>query len=75
MSGRAEKETANDTPGGHIVYDKKKTRKISEGKTRWETENLGKTLKRSPERLSRFSTVSDEEIAALYTPDRMEEFD
>jgi methylmalonyl-CoA mutase N-terminal domain/subunit len=57
------------------VYDKRKTRKIAEGKTRWETENLVKTLKRSPERLSRFSTVSDEEIAALYIPERMEEFD
>jgi methylmalonyl-CoA mutase N-terminal domain/subunit len=57
------------------VYDRKKTRKISEDKRRWEKETLNRALSRSPERQSRFSTVSDEEISALYTPDIMEEFD
>jgi methylmalonyl-CoA mutase N-terminal domain/subunit len=57
------------------VYDRKKTRKISEDKRRWEKETLNRVLSRSPERQSRFSTVSDEEISALYTPDIMEEFD
>jgi methylmalonyl-CoA mutase N-terminal domain/subunit len=57
------------------VYDKKRSRKISDDRKRWEAETLGKTLKRSPERLSRFSTVSDEEIGALYTPDLLEGFD
>ena len=57
------------------MYDRRKIRKIAEDKNRWEIENLGKTLKRSPARLSRFSTVSDEEIAALYAPDLMDEFD
>jgi len=57
------------------VYDRKKTRKISEEKKRWEKTTLNRVLSRSPERLSRFSTVSDEEIAALYTPDLLESFD
>ena len=57
------------------MYDRKKTRKISEEKKRWEKTTLNRVLSRSPERLSRFSTVSDEEIAALYTPDLLESFD
>ena len=57
------------------MYDRKKTRKISEDKKRWEKATLNRVLSRSPERLSRFSTVSDEEIAALYTPDLLESFD
>jgi methylmalonyl-CoA mutase N-terminal domain/subunit len=57
------------------VYDRKKVRKISEDKRRWEKETLDRVLSRSPERQSRFSTVSDEEVSALYTPDIMEEFD
>jgi methylmalonyl-CoA mutase N-terminal domain/subunit len=51
------------------VVEKKKTAKIAEEKRRWERETLGKTLSRSSGRLPRFSTVSDMEIAALYTPD------
>ncbi len=42
---------------------------------RWEQERLAPLLARSPERRKRFSTVSDEEISALYTPieiDRLE---
>ncbi|MGE5753616.1 MAG: methylmalonyl-CoA mutase, partial [Deltaproteobacteria bacterium] len=57
------------------MYDRKKVRKISEDRKRWEEGGLKKTLSRSPERLSRFSTVSDEEIAALYGPDDLEAFD
>ena len=57
------------------MYDRKKTRKISEDKKRWEKSTLNRVLSRLPERLSRFSTVSDEEIAALYTPDLLESFD
>ena len=57
------------------MYDRKKVRKISEDKRRWEKETLARVLSRSPERLSRFSTVSDEEMAALYSPDVLEEFD
>jgi methylmalonyl-CoA mutase N-terminal domain/subunit len=57
------------------MYDGKRIRKISEAKKRWERETLKSALSRSPERLSRFSTVSDEEIAGLYTPDDLEAFD
>ncbi len=57
------------------MYDRKKVRKISEDKRRWEKDTVARVLSRSKERQSRFSTVSDEEIAALYTPDLMEEFD
>ena len=57
------------------MYDRKKIRKIAEDKRRWETGTMKSALSRSPERLSRFSTVSDEEIAALYTPDFLEGFD
>ncbi len=51
------------------MYEKKKAVKVAEEKKRWEKETLGKTFLRSPGRLPRFSTVSDMEIAALYTPD------
>ncbi|HEY7528922.1 MAG TPA: methylmalonyl-CoA mutase family protein [Candidatus Deferrimicrobiaceae bacterium] len=57
------------------MYDRKKVRKISEDRKRWEKEGLQQTLSRSPERLSRFSTVSDEEISALYGPDDLGTFD
>jgi methylmalonyl-CoA mutase N-terminal domain/subunit len=57
------------------MYDRKKIRKISEDKKRWERETLKGAFSRSPERLARFSTVSDEEIAALYTPEALETFD
>jgi methylmalonyl-CoA mutase N-terminal domain/subunit len=57
------------------MYDRKKIRKISEHKKRWERETLKGAFSRSPERLARFSTVSDEEIAALYTPEALETFD
>jgi len=56
------------------MYDGRRIRKISEGKKRWERETLKSALSRSPERLDRFSTVSDEEIAALYTPDDLAAF-
>ncbi|PWB62775.1 MAG: methylmalonyl-CoA mutase, partial [Deltaproteobacteria bacterium] len=57
------------------MYDRKKVRKIAEDRKQWEKGSLQKTLSRSPERLTRFSTVSDEEIAALYCPDDLEAFD
>jgi methylmalonyl-CoA mutase N-terminal domain/subunit len=57
------------------MYDGKRIRKISEDKKRWERGTLKSALSRSPERLARFSTVSDEEVAALYTPGDLEAFD
>ncbi|MDA8122468.1 MAG: methylmalonyl-CoA mutase family protein [Deltaproteobacteria bacterium] len=50
------------------MYDGKKAVKIALEKKRWETKMAGKAKQRSTGRLPRFSTVSDMEIAALYTP-------
>jgi hypothetical protein len=41
---------------------------------RW-TEDLSKILSEVPERLSRFSTISDMEIKGLYTPKDIENLD
>jgi methylmalonyl-CoA mutase N-terminal domain/subunit len=54
------------------VYDRKKVKTIREHGKRWERERLAPLLARSPERLRRFSTVSDEPVKALYTPDDLE---
>lgn len=42
---------------------------------RWEQEILQPLLKKSPERRKRFITVSNEEIARLYTPDDIKDLD
>jgi methylmalonyl-CoA mutase N-terminal domain/subunit len=47
---------------------------IGEEEKRW-TEDLSKILSEVPERLSRFSTVSDMEIKGLYTPKDIEHLD
>ncbi|MGZ8431195.1 MAG: acyl-CoA mutase large subunit family protein [Candidatus Deferrimicrobiaceae bacterium] len=57
------------------MSDRKKTATIREHRKRWEQERLRPLLSRSPERLRRFSTVSDEEIPALCTPADLEGFD
>ncbi|NPA25469.1 MAG: methylmalonyl-CoA mutase, partial [Deltaproteobacteria bacterium] len=41
--------------------------RVDERQREWE-KILEKTLARAPERLERFSTVSDEEIKRIYTP-------
>ena len=51
------------------MYDRKKVRQAALDRKRWEKDTLNPVLSRSPERLRRFSTVSDEEIAPLYTPE------
>jgi methylmalonyl-CoA mutase N-terminal domain/subunit len=57
------------------VSDRNKTQTIREHRKRWEQERLHPLLSRSPERLRRFSTVSDVEIPALCTPADLEGFD
>ncbi len=54
-----------------------RTRKngIAERMREWERDCLAPALQKNPERLSRFSTVSDEQIGALYTPEHLEGFD
>jgi methylmalonyl-CoA mutase, N-terminal domain len=49
-------------------------REVEDEKKRWE-EDLAETLRETPERLPRFSTVSDLEIKSLYTPEDLKEMD
>ena len=57
------------------MYDRKKTGSVSQRRKRWERETLSPQLAKSPERLRRFSTVSDEEIPPLCGPDDLDSFD
>jgi methylmalonyl-CoA mutase N-terminal domain/subunit len=57
------------------VYGRKKKETVRDRRKRWERERLKSRLSRIPERLRRFSTVSDEEISSLYTPADLEEID
>jgi len=50
------------------MFKDDKLKKVEEEKKRW-MEDLSKILCEIPERLSRFSTVSDLEIKGLYTPE------
>jgi methylmalonyl-CoA mutase N-terminal domain/subunit len=61
--------------GDCVVVDREKAKRIRKHGERWERERLRPLLSRSPERLRRFSTVSDEEISALYTPSDVEDLD
>ena len=57
------------------MYDRKKLAGIAAHRKKWQDEALSPGLRRSPERIKRFSTVSDEEIGTLYTPDPLSNFD
>jgi methylmalonyl-CoA mutase, N-terminal domain len=57
------------------MYDRKKTKTIQKRGKQWERDRLIPLLSCSPERLRRFSTVSDEEISLLYTPADLDGFD
>ncbi len=57
------------------MYDRKKLAGIAKGRKKWRDGTLASTLRRSPERLGRFSTVSDEEIGPLYAPDALTDLD
>ncbi|NNG45923.1 MAG: methylmalonyl-CoA mutase, partial [Deltaproteobacteria bacterium] len=57
------------------MYDRKKAKTIRDRGKRWERERLKPRLSRTPDRIRRFSTVSDEEISSLYTPADLEETD
>jgi methylmalonyl-CoA mutase N-terminal domain/subunit len=56
------------------MFGKDHLKTIGEEEKRW-TEDLSKILSEVPERLSRFSTVSDMEIKGLYTPKDIEHLD
>jgi methylmalonyl-CoA mutase N-terminal domain/subunit len=54
------------------MFKEDQLQKVKEEKKKW-IENLSKILCESPERLSRFTTVSDLEIKGLYTPEDIKE--
>ena len=57
------------------MYDRKKLAGIAAGRKKWQDDVLAESLRKSPPRLDRFSTVSDEEIDLLYTPDPLSNFE
>ena len=56
------------------MFKEDKLKKVEEEKKRW-IEDLSKILCEAPERLSRFTTVSDLEIKGLYTPEDIKDID
>lgn len=56
------------------MFKEDQLKKVEEGKKKW-TEDLSKMLSETPERLSRFTTVSDLEIKGLYTPEDIWDID
>ncbi|MGB9628310.1 MAG: acyl-CoA mutase large subunit family protein [Thermodesulfobacteriota bacterium] len=56
------------------MFKEDQLKKIGEGKRKW-TEDLSKILSGTPERLPRFTTISDLEIKGLYTPEDIEGLD
>ncbi len=57
------------------MYDKRKGKTITAAGAKWREKTLAPLLARTPERLARFSTVSDEEIRDLYGPGDVETLD
>ena len=56
------------------MFKEDKLKKVEEEKKKW-IEDVSKILCETPERLSRFTTVSDLEIKGLYTPDDTKDID
>ncbi|RLG59345.1 methylmalonyl-CoA mutase, partial [Candidatus Geothermarchaeota archaeon] len=50
------------------IFNMDAVKEIEEGIKRWERETLPKSLSRYPERLDRFTTLSDIEVKRVYTP-------
>jgi methylmalonyl-CoA mutase N-terminal domain/subunit len=59
---------------GENMFKEDQLKKIEEEKKKW-IDDLSKTLSETPERLPRFTTVSDLEIKGLYTPDDIQGID
>jgi methylmalonyl-CoA mutase N-terminal domain/subunit len=55
--------------------EEKKLKEIAKARECWQENCYRPSLKQSPERLSRFSTVSDLEIEGLYTPEQIPQTD
>jgi methylmalonyl-CoA mutase N-terminal domain/subunit len=58
-----------------MLFDSKALKKIVREKEVWTREELEKVLSRFPERLPRFSTISDKEIPELLTPEDINDLD
>jgi methylmalonyl-CoA mutase N-terminal domain/subunit len=56
------------------MFKEDRLKRIEEDKKKW-TEDLSKILCETPERLPRFTTVSDLEIKGLYTPEDIKDID
>jgi len=56
------------------MFKEDQLKKVQQEKERWK-EDLSKMLSGTPERLPRFSTVSDTELKDLYTPDDIKDMD
>ncbi len=56
------------------TYDQHVLEDIKKGKREWDSD-LEKTFSKKPERLERFSTVSDREIEPIYTPEDVKDQD
>jgi methylmalonyl-CoA mutase N-terminal domain/subunit len=56
------------------MFKEDQLKKVKEEKEKW-IEDVSKILSETPERLPRFSTVSDLEIKGLYTPDDIQSID
>ena len=56
------------------MWDEKKLESLKEKEAAWR-EDYKEATKKHPERMERFSTVSDQEIDALYTPNDIANFD
>lgn len=57
------------------MFDKEEMKKIKQLKKEWEDNVAKKTLERFSERKEKFVTGSGKEVARLYTPDNLKEFD
>jgi methylmalonyl-CoA mutase N-terminal domain/subunit len=60
--------------GVTVMFKEEKLKKVQEEKKKW-IEDLSKILCETPERLSRFTTVSDLEIKGLYIPEDTQDTD
>jgi methylmalonyl-CoA mutase N-terminal domain/subunit len=56
------------------TYDQDVQKDVKKGKEQWDRD-LEKTFSQKPERLERFSTVSDREIEPIYTPEDVKDQD
>ena len=57
------------------MYDQSKLNELAQARDKWEETTLHQTLSRMPERADKFITASGEEVARLYTPLDIPDFD